>query len=202
MGDWTHYTATITIENTGDLKPLFFIKGVSAFQKLVESGDCEWHDIEEEVVCNDSFRTAPCWQQFLYECFVPKVDTAKYEYDWHEKMPEASLEYKGISANIAMHPVPCPFTSLFPLDHHTSCLRFYRSVSPDGRHINFTYEGDEEGHISDEHIENWVKCIQECFDVRSGVVVVHRNWMMTSQVWTMGRVWGTEEELKKSGILR
>lgn len=202
MGDWTHYTATITIENRGELKPMFFFKNFETFKKLVESGDCEWSDIEEEVICNDSYRTAPCWGQFLYECFVPKVSAAKYEIDWHEKMPEAHLEYDGICADVAMHPVPCPFSSSLPLEHQKASLRFFRNISPDGRFINFTYEGDEEGHISNEHIENWVKCIQECFAVRSGVVVVHRNWLMTSQIWTMGRVWGTEEELKKSGILR
>lgn len=197
MGNWTHFTATITIENRGDLKPLFFIKNIESYKKMIEAGDCEWHDIEEEMLCNDSFHTAPCWRQFLYECFVPKVDTVKYDIDWHEDMPKASFEYKGISADVAIHPVPCPFTSSFPLEHHISGLRFYRNFSPDGRHINFTYEGDIEDFIDNEHVENWVKCIQECFDVRSGVIALHPNWIMKTYVWTLGRVWGTDEEREK-----
>lgn len=188
MSEWTHFSATVTIENSRELNPLPFLKMVDKFQQMVADGKCTWEDIDDTVAWNNGINTAMARCQFLQECFVPEVTLVKPEVKYQNDMKNVIIDNGSTYVEITAHPVPCPFKTAFPLEHHKCSVRFFKNISPDGNLITFTYEGDIEEWISDKDVDNWLNCMQEYFNVRSGVVGIHRNDGGETKFWSVGRI--------------
>lgn len=186
MGEWTHFSATITIENTHELNILPIIQDIDFFKDLVETEMYTWDDLNEMVSGDDDVRTAHCWNQFIYESLVPAEGLSAE--DRRSDMEKVIVSFGDYYDRFEIHPVPCPFSPSLPLTHPKTGTRFYKNISPDGQLITFTYEGDIEEWIPDEDIDAWVSCINKYFPVRSGVVASCRDDGGQTKLWMLGRV--------------
>lgn len=185
MSEWTHFAATITIENRGELNPMFYLKRIKSFQQKVERGETTWDDIYLEHC--DNCNTAPAWTQMIQHCFIPNEHS-------RDMIPNAMIYIDGLNEEYSIDNPECPFENdTFPLGHIKCCTRFYQNVSPDGRNITFSYEGDKEELMNLNEIELWVNHIEELFYIRSGVVAVRNEEIGVTKVWTLGSVGGIGE---------
>lgn len=173
---------------------MFYLKRINTFQQNVKKGLTTWDDIYLEHC--DNCNTAPAWTQMIQHCFIPNEHP-------RDMIPSVMLYIDGIDEEHLSINVPkCPFENFsFPLGHIKCCTRFYQNVSPDGKIITFSYEGDVDEEMNNDMIELWVNHIGELFHIRSGVVAVRNENICVTKVWTLGRVCGTEEELKQRGVL-
>lgn len=184
MSEWTYFTATITIENRGELNPMFYLKKIETLQQKVESGEKTWDDIWDEYC--DSCNTAPAWKQMIQHCFIPNEHK-------RDRIPDISIDISDIEDSFTIDIPPCPFRdATYPLGHINCSTRFYQNMSPDGTAITFSYEGEVEECLRRANIEKWVKNIRELFFIRSGVVVVRNDIYLAS--WNLGRVRDEEKE--------